>query len=190
MEPPPHSLIPERYNDQKILDLTNKMIELLTGEVPIRCQDVTVHFSMEEWEYVGGHKDLYMDIITDHLLTSTDGATDRNVPDRSPSPLSPRDNAEKNGVLQIRQSVQSEHLRDIKAEVIGEDEVTNVKTDLPCKEEEMPLGIGIEVQRRLREHELRSRQGLTAVHSSEKAPRPQHLCVDRSAQHFSARWGL
>ncbi|XP_077107312.1 uncharacterized protein LOC143765004 isoform X3 [Ranitomeya variabilis] len=140
MEPPPHPMLPERYNDQKILDLTNKMIELLTGEVPIRCQDVTVHFSMEEWEYIEGHKDLYLDIMTDHLLTSTDGATDRNEPDRSSSPLSPRDNAEKNGVLQI---CQSEHLRDIKAEVIGEDEVTNVKTDLQCKEEEMPLGIGI-----------------------------------------------
>ncbi|KAM3922050.1 gastrula zinc finger protein XlCGF66.1-like [Leptodactylus fuscus] len=61
--PPPHSLIHEDINRQKILDLTNKMIELLTGEVPIRCQDVTVYFSMEEWEYLEGHKDVYKEVM-------------------------------------------------------------------------------------------------------------------------------
>ncbi|XP_066458182.1 gastrula zinc finger protein XlCGF66.1-like [Eleutherodactylus coqui] len=61
--PPPHPLIHEDINVQKILELTNKMIELLTGEVPIRCQDVAVYFSMEEWEYLEGHKDLYKDAM-------------------------------------------------------------------------------------------------------------------------------
>ncbi|KAM3922876.1 uncharacterized protein RB166_011939 [Leptodactylus fuscus] len=61
--PPPHSLIHEEINGQKILELTNKMIELLTGEVPIRCQDVTVYFSMEEWEYLEGHKDVYKEVM-------------------------------------------------------------------------------------------------------------------------------
>ncbi|XP_069828846.1 uncharacterized protein [Dendropsophus ebraccatus] len=73
--PPPHSLIQEGNSHQEILELINKMAELLTGElsrrrrqllageVPIRCQDVTVYFSMEEWEYVEGHKDLYKEAM-------------------------------------------------------------------------------------------------------------------------------
>ncbi|KAM4030256.1 uncharacterized protein ACNLHF_018027 isoform 2-T2 [Anomaloglossus baeobatrachus] len=53
----------ERKNDQKILDLTKKITELLTEEVPVRCQDIMVCFTMEEWEYVEGHKDLYKNIM-------------------------------------------------------------------------------------------------------------------------------
>ncbi|XP_056406978.1 gastrula zinc finger protein XlCGF17.1-like isoform X2 [Hyla sarda] len=79
--PPPHSLIHEEMDEQKILELINKMMELLTGEVPIRCQDVAVYFSMEEWEYVEGHKDQYKDQVMmkdQQPLTSPDNCTRRS----------------------------------------------------------------------------------------------------------------
>ncbi|XP_077155010.1 gastrula zinc finger protein XlCGF66.1-like [Ranitomeya variabilis] len=103
-EPPPHSLI----HEQKILELTHRITELLSGEVPIRCQDVTVYFSMEEWEYIEGHKDLYKDVMMeDHQpLTSPDGSSPRNPPERSPSPLYSQDRPEE------KQNVLLDHQED------------------------------------------------------------------------------
>ncbi|CAJ0927334.1 unnamed protein product [Ranitomeya imitator] len=60
--PSPLLLIVERPHEKKILDLT-KIIELLTGEVLVRCQNVAVYFSVEESEYLAGRKDLNKDVI-------------------------------------------------------------------------------------------------------------------------------
>ncbi|XP_073537023.1 uncharacterized protein [Phyllobates terribilis] len=91
MGPPSHPLIHEDINDQKIVELTYKMIELLTGEVPIRCQNVAVYFSMEEWEYLEGHKDLYKDIMeVPQPLTSSGLSSKRTTSEKCPHPLLPQ----------------------------------------------------------------------------------------------------
>ncbi|XP_075694988.1 uncharacterized protein LOC142661445 [Rhinoderma darwinii] len=138
-EPPPHSRIHGKNNKKKILELIYKMTELLTGEVPIRCQDVTVYFSMEEWEYLEGHKDLYEDAMMENYrpLLSQDGSSKRSRLERCPSPLYSQDCPEEKH--NVPENHQGEDQTNIKAE--DEAEEKRVRGNQPCKskvEEETP----------------------------------------------------
>ncbi|XP_073436068.1 uncharacterized protein [Dendrobates tinctorius] len=127
--PPPHPLIHEDINDQKILELTYKMIELLTGEVPIRCQDVAVYFSMEEWEYLEGHKHLHKDFMMEvpQPLTSPDLSSKRTTPERCPHPFLPQDcKQEETNVPQDHQGEDLIHINTTEMYVRGDER---------CKEE-------------------------------------------------------
>ncbi|XP_040177130.1 gastrula zinc finger protein XlCGF66.1-like isoform X2 [Rana temporaria] len=68
-------LVPERNNEKKILEVTQKIIELLTGESEkwnnfnvgmkeeIKEEEEEEDDVLKEWEYIEEHRDLHKDIM-------------------------------------------------------------------------------------------------------------------------------
>ncbi|CAI9548439.1 unnamed protein product, partial [Staurois parvus] len=108
--PPPPSLIEERKK-KKILEVTREITELLTGE---------------EWEYLEGHKDLYKDVMMDNQppLTSPDGSSHGNPPERCPRPLYSRDSTQEGHTIPHHQQsgILGDDNIDVKEEYKEEDE--------------------------------------------------------------------
>ncbi|XP_053578089.1 zinc finger protein 567 [Bombina bombina] len=57
----------------------NSYSHRLTGEVPIKCDDVAMYFSMEEWAYIEGQK-LYKDVVMENrqVLSTAEVSTHRS----------------------------------------------------------------------------------------------------------------
>lgn len=75
----------EKLMNKRLLKLAMEIISLLTGEeyvmvkknstppsstengeVPIKCGDVSVYFTMEEWDYIEEHRDLYQKVVMEN----------------------------------------------------------------------------------------------------------------------------
>ncbi|XP_063807067.1 zinc finger protein 260-like isoform X4 [Pseudophryne corroboree] len=81
----PHAPTEERNHD-RISRATTEVYHRETGKVPGKCKDVEVSFSVTEWDYSGGHKDVVMDPTQLHDSVAGE-CSSRSPPGRCETPL-------------------------------------------------------------------------------------------------------
>ncbi|KAM4019738.1 oocyte zinc finger protein XlCOF8.4-like [Anomaloglossus baeobatrachus] len=154
MGPRPPSLIHERSNKQKIIEVTNKILQMLMAE------DVTVNRTTEEWDFMEEHKDRCKDaMMEEHQpLTPPDASGNSPSPQGCPRPLYPREGPEENP--NVPQDQQIDGLIIVKVEETegdkeyyrgdvlrsGEETPTNVSTDAAPSLGYRPLSSGCEAE--------------------------------------------
>ncbi|PIO32178.1 hypothetical protein AB205_0033460, partial [Aquarana catesbeiana] len=128
-------LVPERNNEQKILEVTKNIIDLLTGERKQNNFNVSIKEEikeedddgvMKDRECLKGHKDLYKDVMMENQppLTSPDGSSNENPPERC-----------------ARHSTQGQEVIDMKTEVKEEEKMYVRGNQLSMKEAETAVTI-------------------------------------------------
>ncbi|XP_073540670.1 uncharacterized protein [Phyllobates terribilis] len=147
MEPPPHSLIHEN-TDQKILDLTNKIIELLTGEDEDLI-DIKIEAISEEETYLGCERSYIEKEIP--IDISTDVSSNQDKPERFST--RPHECLEENGRVSQNHHGCAEERCGPPICVHLEEDLTNIKVEdlsvegmymngyRQCKQEEIPVQI-------------------------------------------------
>ncbi|XP_077142216.1 uncharacterized protein LOC143806128 [Ranitomeya variabilis] len=128
------SPIHEKSKEQKIIEITTKILQMLTEE------DVAVHRAMDEWEDMKGHKDQGKDGMMEvpRPLTPPEASGNIPSPESCPCPLNPQEGPEKNS--KVSQDQQTDNLIIVKVEETEGDEEYYRSDDLK-REEETPTNI-------------------------------------------------
>ncbi|KAG8546055.1 hypothetical protein GDO81_019835 [Engystomops pustulosus] len=128
-------MMEETKNDEKILELAHTITQLLTGEAPIRCQDVTVYFSMKEGDDLERSDAPTEDVMSEdqRVIASPDGPRKEE-----PCENAPKKNPEEDGT--VRCDVMCDDFNELKVEIKsledGEEKVT--WDDTQRKREDFP----------------------------------------------------
>ncbi|XP_053307062.1 zinc finger protein 551-like [Spea bombifrons] len=137
LAPPASSLIDKRDDDNETPEPANKNDPQETGEVPVRCDDVAVYFSMEEWEYLEGHKEHYEDVMmeTHQPRCSLDDAAGRNKSQGFGAAVSPPHDVTETGLQTNR--ITKCPKRDQQLSTQGRSEQNTTEASVSCKDEDI-----------------------------------------------------